>query len=195
MSLIINNIRFHSSSGLMDKFPESPTMPQIAFCGRSNSGKSSLINTIVGRKDLVKVSSTPGKTRTINLFLLNEHIFLVDMPGFGYARASNDIRDSMIEVVQKYLNEISTLEVLFILCDSARDFPELERNLVITCFKKEVKPVIVLTKTDKLNQKEKSRVKKEKHQLEMDFPGIAVIHASSYSKTGIKEIQDIIGMY
>jgi GTP-binding protein len=190
-NFIVHSSSFHSSHADWKKIPENPTMPQIAFCGRSNAGKSSLLNAILERKEIARVSATPGKTRLINYFLLNDHYFLVDLPGFGYAKASNQKRDELIDIVNGYLNHVSTLKLLFILCDSARDLPEEEKNLIETAFEKNIMPVLVRTKTDKLNQKEKARLKKETKFLESEFPDLKIFQSSTKTKSGIMELRDL----
>jgi GTP-binding protein len=167
-------------------------MPQVAFCGRSNSGKSSLLNAILERKEIARVSATPGKTRLINFFLLNNHYFLVDLPGFGYAKASNEKRDELIDIVNGYLNHVQTLKILFILCDSARELPEEEKTLIETAFEKEIKPILVRTKMDKLNQKDKARLKKETNFLEQEFPDLSIFQASTKTKMGILELRNLL---
>lgn len=191
-NFVINSSSFHSSHADWKKIPENPTMPQIAFCGRSNSGKSSLLNAILERKEIARVSATPGKTRLINYFLLNNHYFLVDLPGFGYAKASNEKRDELIDIVNGYLNHVQTLKILFVLCDSARDLPEEEKALIETAFEKEIKPILVRTKVDKLNQKEKARLKKETNFLEQEFPDLSIFQASTKTKMGILEIRNLL---
>jgi GTP-binding protein len=188
----VDSVEFHSSHHDYTKIPESPTMPQVAFCGRSNAGKSSLINSILSRKELVKVSSTPGKTRVLNFFLLNKKIFLVDLPGFGYSKASNSIRDNMIDIVNGYLNNTETLKILFILCDSARPLPDEEFSMIETCYNKDVLPVLVRTKVDKLNQKEKGRLKGETKGLKAEYPELQIISSSSKTALGNSEIQKLI---
>jgi GTP-binding protein len=189
---LIDSIEFHSSHSLQTKFPDHESMPHIAFSGRSNAGKSSLINAVVERKDLVKVSSTPGKTRTLNFFLLNSRIFLVDLPGFGYAKASNTIRDTMIELVNHYLNSVQNLKVLFILVDASRPMPTEEVEIAKTCIVKSIQPVIVRTKTDKLNTKEKDKLKKEMKNIQAELPEVLVIYSAIKNKQSILEIRNII---
>ncbi|MBK8399214.1 MAG: YihA family ribosome biogenesis GTP-binding protein [Leptospiraceae bacterium] len=190
-NFIIESTSFHSSHADWKKIPESPTMPQIAFCGRSNAGKSSLLNAILERKEIARVSATPGKTRLINYFLLNNHFFLVDLPGFGYAKASNQTRDDLIDIINGYLNHVQTLKMIFVLCDSARNLPEEEKNLIELAFEKGIKPILVRTKTDKLNQKEKARLKKETKFLEGEFPELIIFSSSTKTKTGILEMRNL----
>ena len=194
-NLIIHSSAFHSSHVDWTKIPENPTMPQIAFCGRSNAGKSSLLNAILERKEIARVSATPGKTRLINFFLLNDHYFLVDLPGFGYAKASNQTRDDLIDIVNGYLNHVTTLKLLFVLCDSARDLPEEEKLLIETAFEKNIKPVLIRTKADKLNQKDKARLKKETKFLEQEFPELLIFPTKKKKKTGILEIRNLLLEY
>ncbi len=188
----IESIEFHSSHGDYQKIPQNSTMPQLAFCGRSNAGKSSLINAVVGRKELAKVSATPGKTKTLNFFLLNKKIFLVDLPGFGYAKASHKERDLMIELINGYLNYVDTLKILFILCDAKRELPQEEKTLIQTCFEREIQPILIRTKVDKLNQKEREKLKKETQNLKLEFPNLQVVNTSVIKNLGIQEIRNII---
>jgi GTP-binding protein len=188
----IESVEFHSSHHDFKKIPQNKTMPQVAFCGRSNAGKSSLINAILSKKDLVHTSSTPGKTRSLNFFLLNKRIFLVDLPGFGYAKASHSVRDNMISAVNGYLNDTDTLRMLFILCDSKRPLPEEELGLVDTCIVKKIQPIIIRTKIDKLNQKEKDLVKKETIDLVNMIPEVTVVLASVKNQSGVQNLRDLL---
>ncbi len=190
-----SKVTYHSSHGDPDNIPENPTMPQIAFCGRSNSGKSSLINAICSNNKLVKVSSQPGKTKEINFFLADDHYFLVDLPGFGYAKASHELRDTMIDRVNRYLNNSKTLRLIFILCDSKRALPEEEKNLVKIALKKKIRPVIVRTKIDKLNQKEKNILISETNSIQSRFRDVKVIHSSVKNSSGLNEILSLIKEY
>jgi GTP-binding protein len=190
--LIIESIEFHSSHGEYKKIPQSGSMPQIAFCGRSNAGKSSLINAVLEKKELVKVSATPGKTRTLNFFLLNRRIFLVDLPGFGYAKASHSERDRIIDLVNGYLNFVDTLKILFILCDSKRELPEEELGLIGVSLAKGITPVVLRTKVDKLNQKERDALKKQSKELKQEYPNLLIINTSILKNSGIPEVRSII---
>lgn len=184
-------VEFHSSVAEISKFPRNK-MPQFAFAGRSNAGKSSLINAVTNHSKLAFVSATPGKTRLVNLFLLNKNSFLVDLPGFGYAKASNQVRDEIITLVNDYLNDARELKILFLLCDAKRSVPEDELNIIETCYDKKIKPVLVRTKVDKLNQKEKFILNDEKKKLELEFRNINILFASAKTKEGISEIKKLI---
>jgi GTP-binding protein len=183
---------FLSSFSTVNSIPKDPRFVQVAFCGRSNAGKSSLINSILNKKEIAKVSSNPGKTKLLNFFILNGKIHLVDLPGFGYANASYKERDEMIVMVNDYLNNSKLLKMLFVLCDSARILPEEEKDIIEICFDKKIIPILVRTKIDKLNQSEKAKLKNETKQNLLDFPKLEIIPTSNKSKEGIDRIREII---
>ena len=142
---------FVGSFNEFDKLPDD-YLPQIAFAGRSNVGKSSLLNKLVGMKKMAKVSSTPGKTRSINFFIVNKRFYFVDLPGYGYAKVSKTERESWGELLEKYLTECKHLIGLVLLLDARRE--PSEEDLMLTEWLEERKlPVIIaLTKADKLGR-------------------------------------------
>jgi GTP-binding protein len=127
-----------------------PVLPEYAFIGRSNVGKSSLINMLTGQKMLAKTSSTPGKTQLINHFLINENWYLVDLPGYGYARTAKTNRHKWEKVIEQYLLRRSNLMSTFILIDSRLPLQENDRKVINWFGKKGLHFVLILTKTDKL---------------------------------------------
>jgi GTP-binding protein len=129
-------------------------LPEIAFAGRSNVGKSSALNRLVNVKALAKTSSTPGKTRLKNFFLINDNLFFVDLPGYGYAKTSKSLKDSWGKLVENYLKEREALKGTVLLIDSRRGVLEQDLQLLewLDFYGKE--KLIVLTKTDKLNRSE-----------------------------------------
>lgn len=183
---------FHSTHVTAASINEEQGLPQVAFMGRSNSGKSSLINALLNRKALVKVSSVPGKTKTINLFTVKEKLFLADLPGFGFARVSKTDRKKMFAMIYDYLHNTRQLKMVFVLCDSARALPEEEKELLSFCFLNAIQPVLVWTKTDRLKKDERLELKKENKKTREEFPNLNVVHASSKSGVGIEEIKKII---
>lgn len=193
--LIIHSAAFHSSHSDWNKIPENPTMPQIAFCGRSNAGKSSLLNAILDRKEIARVSATPGKTRLINFFLLNNHYFLVDLPGFGYAKASNTKRDELIDIINGYLNHVKTLKLLFIIVDASRDLPEEELSLVDVALAKKIKVVLIRSKVDKLNQKEKAKRIKEMDELKSEYKDLDIFFSSTKTKESVIDLRNLMANY
>ena len=144
----------------ISQLPENKK-PEIILCGRSNVGKSSFINSLFNRKDLAKISSTPGKTRSINYYLIDEKFYIVDLPGFGYAKISKKEREFWGKLIKDFFNASVNIKMAFHLVDS-RHKPtllDLELNqLLKTC---QIPYIIILSKTDKLKQSELSSAKKE----------------------------------
>jgi GTP-binding protein len=131
------------------QYPRQP-LPEVAFAGRSNVGKSSLINTLVHRRGLVKTSATPGKTRAINFFLINARFLLVDLPGYGYARVPRDIRASWQPMVETYLQQRDTLRAVVHIVDLRHPPTEQDRQLRDWLRQQGVVVVMVATKADKI---------------------------------------------
>lgn len=151
--MIIKEAKYIKSSAKLNQCP-SPDYPEYAFTGRSNVGKSSLINMLTGRKKLAKISSTPGKTRTINHFLINESWYLVDLPGYGYAKISKDIKEQWNKTTTNYILKRENLMCLFVLIDSRHTPQKKDLQFIELLGHNEVPFVIVFTKTDKLSETE-----------------------------------------
>ncbi|HPM92354.1 MAG TPA: ribosome biogenesis GTP-binding protein YihA/YsxC [Bacteroidales bacterium] len=185
--------RFITSSPEYTKCP-APAMPEYAFIGRSNVGKSSLINMLTGVKMLAKTSSTPGKTQLINHFLINESWYIVDLPGYGYASTAKIKREQWPNVIEKYLLYRTSLMTTFLLIDSRLELQENDRK-VINWFGENGLPfVIVLTKTDKLtpNQVNASQLRLA-NKLKEEWEELPVfILTSSKSLEGRTEILQYI---
>ena len=158
-------------------------MPQIAFLGRSNVGKSSLLNTLMGQKNLVKVSATPGKTREINFFCVNEAFYLVDLPGIGYAKVGIKERDRMADRIRDYVEKANDLRGIVYLIDLRHGGTPIDIETVET-LRSLGRPVLVVgSKRDKLNQSEfQKALRLTQQRLGLDAPPIAV---SSLKKTGL----------
>ena len=164
-------------------------LPEIAFIGRSNVGKSSLINMLVGRKSLARTSNTPGKTQQFNYYLINNAFYFVDLPGFGYAKVSKAQRAKWERFISRYLSEHEPLRLVIHLVDSRHDPTSLDKDVMEFMKGGWMTYVVVLTKMDKLsgNQrgKAKSKVKKALAAFNLEVP---VIASSSKNKTGKDEI-------
>ncbi len=134
--------------------------PQIAFAGRSNVGKSSVINSLLHRKNLVKTSQTPGKTQLINFFLINELFYFVDLPGYGYARVPQAVTDGWAPMIEGYLKDSPKLAAVVVLLDSRRTPDERDMRLIEWLRQYDIPSMYALTKTDKLNRQESDRAKR-----------------------------------
>ena len=158
---------------------------QIALAGRSNVGKSSLINALAGRKKLAKVSSTPGKTRSVNYYRVTPHDFyLVDLPGYGYARASHTEREKWARLLARYLVECASLKALALLLDSRLEPQKLDKNLASFARTNGLNIVPVLTKADKCSQRERANRQNEWQEL----LGTRPIVTSSSNRYGIDNL-------
>jgi len=152
----IQSARFITSAVKPSQYP-SGDLPEIAFAGRSNVGKSSLINTLVNRKRLVKTSRTPGRTQLINFFSINEQFMLVDLPGYGYARVPAAVRKKWGPMIERYLAERNRLRGVVLILDIRRMPDERERSFIAWLEQCQLPVVLVLTKADKLSTSAQSR--------------------------------------
>ena len=166
--MIIKETTFIKSATKPAEYTE-PLYPELAFAGRSNVGKSSLINTLVNRKKLVKTSSKPGCTQLINFFMLNNELSIVDLPGYGYAKVSKKVRAQWGPMVERYLSVRETLRAMVLLIDMRRDPGKEEFGLVDWFEAHRVPYIIVLTKADKLSKtKQQVRIKAIAESLGME---------------------------
>jgi GTP-binding protein len=147
----ILSAEFVTSAVKPDQYPTAQ-LPEVAFAGRSNVGKSSLINTLVNRRHLVKTSSTPGRTQLINFFDVNSEITFVDLPGYGYARVPAAVRKKWGPMIETYLSTRKTLKGVVIILDIRRLPREEEKNLIHWLKHYSIPGILVLTKTDKLSK-------------------------------------------
>lgn len=165
--------------------------PEIAFIGRSNVGKSSLINMLLGRKDLVKVGGRPGVTTTVNFFLINDAISIADLPGFGYAKLSKETKSGFMPMIRRYLSERKNIALVFLLVDARRVPGDFETD-VITLLSELEKPVAVIaTKCDKLSKNQLRESLKEISSA-LDTGIDAIFPSSSKSRQGRNELLSLI---
>lgn len=155
--MIIKSAEFICSNTKVDKLPQ-PTLPEYAFIGRSNVGKSSLINSLIQRKGLAKTSQTPGKTQLINHFLINNSWYLVDLPGYGYAKTSRSNRSEWEKFIKKYLFTRESLQCVFVLIDSRLKPQKIDLDFCYMLGEKGIPFILIFTKADK-----QSRVKSDQH--------------------------------
>mgnify|MGYP001571191747 FL=1 len=176
------------------KICPAPKMAEYAFIGRSNVGKSSLINAMVNHKHLAKTSGRPGKTQLINHFIINKEWYLVDLPGFGYAKISKSMRAEFHDMISEYLLNRSNLMCLFVLIDSRHKPQSIDQEFMQWLAEKGIPFVMVFTKTDKLGKvalaKNIGSYKVEMQKTWEELPQIFI--TSAEKKTGTKEISDFI---
>lgn len=191
--MIIKSADFLGSFVDVGKCPK-PTMHEYAFIGRSNVGKSSLINMLTGRKSLAKVSSTPGKTRTINHFVINDNWYLVDLPGYGYAKISKSEREKWSKLNQDYILKRENLICLFVLIDSRIPPQKIDNEFLEWLGENQIPFAIVFTKVDKLSSLEwsKNLTAYKEHLLQTWETLPKLIESSSVSALGKDEIFDFI---
>lgn len=191
--MVIKTATFVKSSGKWQDCPE-PNLPEYAFIGRSNVGKSSLINAMMNHKDLAKTSQTPGKTQLINHFMVNENWYLTDLPGYGYAKVSKSIRKDFEKLITNYILNRKNLVNLFVLVDSRHKPQAIDLEFIQWCGESGVPFSIVFTKVDKLKPKAAIKnvedYKTELHKTWEDLPEIYV--TSAEKKEGCDEILDFI---
>jgi GTP-binding protein len=151
---------------------------QVAFSGRSNVGKSSLINKLLGRKKLARTSSTPGRTREINFFNINDELIFVDLPGYGYAKVPIDMRRSWRPMVEKYLDGNPSLRLVILIVDIRRDPKEEEISFLLWLDERDIPSLVVVTKTDKEKRgKVNGRIKNIAHILDIEIRDIVTFSA------------------
>jgi GTP-binding protein len=172
-----------------------PNMPEYAFIGRSNVGKSSLINMLTNNKSLAKISSKPGKTRLINHFLINKDWYLVDLPGYGYAKVNHNARDQFQKFITRYMTTRENLTNVFVLIDSRHKPQEIDLDFMIWLGEKEVPFSMIFTKFDKLKKNEQTKAIKlyEEEMLKVweEMPPYFI--TSSVSGEGKEELLNYIG--
>ncbi len=166
-------------------------VPEFAFFGRSNTGKSSLINMMVNRKALVKTGSKPGMTRQINFFLINKAFSLVDLPGYGYARRSASEQSAFDRMLADYCNERSELRAMFFLMDMRRDPGQVERDSVAYFLERGIEVFLVGTKADKLGSNDRTRTVRAWAAYFSVDPGI-IVTSSSLKKQGRNQLLSLI---
>lgn len=191
--MIIRSAEFQCSSQKVSQCPAN-TIREFAFIGRSNVGKSSLINMLTNRSSLAKVSGTPGKTRLVNHFIINEQWYLVDLPGYGYAKASKSIREGFSDLITEYILERENLFCLYVLIDSRLEPQKIDQEFLAFLGENGIPFSLIFTKSDKLSKTQLenaiNRYKKIMLQEWEEFPNYFV--SSSETKVGQQEILDHI---
>ena len=191
--MIIKTAKFIKSSTKNSQLPPA-TRPEIAFIGRSNVGKSSLINMLTNHSKLAKVSGTPGKTQHINHFLINDSWFLVDLPGYGYAKVSKKMREEFEDFIRKYIQQRTNLYCLFVLVDSRHEPHAIDLEFMEWLGECGIPFAVIMTKTDKLKPEALKRNIEEYHdRMFLDWEELPnFFYSSSTNKDGKEEILEFI---
>lgn len=189
--MVIKNVSLETVIGVTSKIPDNQ-MPEIAFAGKSNVGKSSLINALMNRKSLARTSAQPGKTQTINFYNINDELYFVDLPGYGYAKVSQQEKEKWGKMVEKYLHRSKVLQAVFLLVDIRHEPSANDRQMYEWIMSNGFHPIVIATKLDKINRSQVARqVKLVKQGLGVEKDTI-VIPFSAETKQGREEIYDLI---
>ena len=189
--MVIKNVELEIVCGVTSKIPDTD-LPEVAFAGKSNVGKSSLINGLMNRKSLARTSSQPGKTQTINFYNINKFMYLVDLPGYGYAKVSENEKKKWGKMIENYLHTSKQLKAVFLLIDIRHDPSANDRMMYEWMVYQGFAPIIIATKLDKIKRSQiQKQVKTVKEGLGVR-PGTAVIPFSAQTKQGREEIWEIM---
>lgn len=189
--MVIKTAQLETVCGPTSRLPHND-LPEIAFAGRSNVGKSSLINTLLNRKNLARTSGQPGKTQTINFYNINTELYFVDLPGYGYAKTSRETQEKWAEMIGRYLDSSDRLKAVFILVDIRHEAKASDKMMYEWSVKSGRTPVIIATKADKISRgalQKNLKVLKEGLGLSKNT---VIIPFSSVSKLGREEVWNII---
>ena len=188
--MIIKSLNLETVCGITSKLPENE-LPEIAFAGKSNVGKSSLINALMNRKSYARTSATPGKTQTINFYNINQELYLVDLPGYGYAKVSEKEKKKWGKMIERYLNSSKQLKAVFLLIDIRHDPSANDRMMYEWIVSQGYHPIIIATKLDKIKRSQKDKQIKAIRQGLGLLPKTIVIPFSAVSKQGRDEIWEV----
>lgn len=189
--MIIKNVELETVCGMTSEIPEHE-IPEIAFAGKSNVGKSSLINGLVNRKALARTSSQPGKTQTINFYNVNQECYFVDLPGYGYASVSKEVKEKWGKMIENYLHTSQVLKAVFLLIDIRHEPSNNDINMYEWILANGYEPIIIATKLDKIKR---SQIQKHIKMLRVGLdvvPGTKILPFSAQTKQGKDEILAVI---
>lgn len=189
----ITSVNLETVCGITSKLPENDKL-EVAFAGRSNVGKSSLINALMNRKSYARTSQQPGKTQTINFYNINELLYFVDLPGYGYAKVSQDTVKKWGKMIDGYLHQSKVLRLVFLLVDIRHKPNQNDIQMYEWCVNYGFNPIIIATKSDKIKRSQlQKQIKQIKDALQV-VDGTPVIPFSALNKSGRDEIWEYIDM-
>lgn len=189
--MVIKHVNLETVCGITSTIPDHK-LPEIAFAGKSNVGKSSLINTLMNRKSLARVSEKPGKTQTINFYNINDALYLVDLPGYGFARVPESERAKWGKMIEHYLHTSKQLKAIFLLVDIRHRPSENDKMMYDWMVHQGFHPIIIATKLDKLKRSQISKCIKEVKEGLETTPEDILIPFSSVTKQGREEIWQLM---
>ena len=189
--MVIKNVSLETVCGITSKIPDN-LYNEVAFAGKSNVGKSSLINALMNRKSLARTSSQPGKTQTINFYNINNEMYFVDLPGYGYAKVSQTEKEKWGKMIEKYLKTSKKLKAVFLLIDIRHDPSANDRMMYEWMDYQGYAPIIIATKLDKIKRSQvQKNIKAIREGLKVK-PGTIIIPFSAETKQGRDEIWELI---
>lgn len=189
--MVIKNVNLETVCGITSVIPDNE-LPEVAFAGKSNVGKSSLINTLMNRKSLARTSSQPGKTQTINFYNINNAMYLVDLPGYGYAKVPESEKVKWGKMIENYLHTSKQLKAVFLLIDIRHDPSANDKQMYDWIVHQGYNPIIVATKLDKIKR---SQIDKHVKAIRVGLnvkPGTQILPFSAASKQGREEIWNVM---
>jgi GTP-binding protein len=193
-NMVIKNVNLEIVCGVTSKVPDT-AYAEVAFAGKSNVGKSSLINALMNRKALARTSAQPGKTQTINFYNINDAMYLVDLPGYGYAKASEEVKAKWGKMIENYLHTSKQLKAVFLLIDIRHDPSANDRMMYEWMVYQGFAPIIIATKLDKIKRSQiQKNVKAIREGLNVQ-PGTTIIPFSAETKQGRDEIWELIDSF
>lgn len=189
--MVIKKVELETVCGITSTFPENTKM-EVAFAGKSNVGKSSLINGLMNRKSLARTSSSPGKTQTINYYNINNEMYFVDLPGYGYATANEKVKATWGKMIEDYLHQSKQIRAVFLLIDIRHAPSENDRIMYNWILDRGYQPVIIATKLDKIKRSQVSKQLKLICDTLDVVDDTIVIPYSSLSKQGREDIYELL---
>ena len=192
--MIIRDVNLETVCGVTSKLPDN-TLPEFAFAGKSNVGKSSMINALLNRKSLARTSAQPGKTQTINFYNVNDAMYLVDLPGYGYAKTSASEKEKWGKMIENYLHTSKKLQAVFLLIDIRHEPSANDKMMYDWMVYQGFTPIIIATKLDKIKRSQiQKNVKAIREGLKVK-PGTVIIPFSSETKQGRDELWEVIDSF
>lgn len=189
--MIIKSANLETVCGITSILPINDK-PEVAFAGKSNVGKSSLINALMNRKSLARISGQPGKTQTINFYNINNQLYYVDLPGYGYAKVSESVKEKWGKMIEKYLKTSRQLKIVFLLLDIRHEPSANDKNMYDWIIYHGFHPIIIATKLDKINRSQKDRQLKVLREGLGAVPETKIFPFSAVTKQGRDEIWECI---